>query len=73
MRPLTIRFEDDVFDELDILAQVYGMPKNTLVNLVVRAEFDRYASDPKVKKTLEQMKELQNLLLKFANENEPLV
>lgn len=69
MKPITIRLEDDVADELEGLSKVLGASKNSVVNLLIRQEYNKYNEDPKIKKILEQMAELKAVFERFNNEN----
>ncbi len=68
MKPLTIRMEDDVAQELNSLSEILGISKNGIVNLLIRQEYSKYHEDPKIKKTLDQMAELRAMLEKFNAE-----
>lgn len=68
MKALSVRFEDDVFEELNQLSGILGTSKNQIVNMLVRQEYSKYGEDPKMKVVLEQMKEMREMLTKFQNQ-----
>lgn len=65
MKTLTIRLEDDVHEELERLVTILNCSKNGLVEMLIRQEFNKFTSDPKIKKALDQIQEMRNLLDKF--------
>lgn len=65
MKSMTVRLDDDVALELDSLSQVLGASKNSIVNLLIRQEYNKYHEDPKIMKALEQMAELRAVLERF--------
>jgi len=67
-RTFSVRVDDDVFEELEVLARVTGQSKNAVVNNLIRAEYDKYDSDPKVKLAIKQLKELKETLERFEAE-----
>lgn len=69
MKPITIRLEDDVAVELEGLSKVLGTSKNSIVNLLIRQEYNKYNEDPKIKRALEQMAELRAVFERFNAEN----
>ena len=72
MKSLTIRLDDDVAQELQSLSEVLGASKNSIVNLLIRQEYNKYHEDPKIMKALEQMAELRAVFERFNAENEAL-
>lgn len=62
MRRFSVRFEDDVANELDYLATLMNKSKNDILNALVRAEYDKYESDPKIALAIEQMNILKETL-----------
>lgn len=69
MKALSVRLEDDVYSELDSLSHILGTSKNSIINMLIRSEYNKYYEDPKIKKFLEQANELKALLAKFSSEN----
>jgi len=67
-RTFSVRVDDDVFNELEVLARATGQSKNAVVNNLIRAEYDKYDSDPKVKLAIKQLKELQETFERFEAE-----
>lgn len=65
----TIRFDDDVSEELENLAKLLNMSQNTVVNMLVRQEYNKYYEDPVVKRAISQMNELREVLERFNEEN----
>ena len=59
MRKITIRFEDDVANELDYLSAAYKVSKNEVINALVRAEYNKFESDPKFKVAIEQFHKIK--------------
>lgn len=64
----TLRLEPDVEKELDELASMYGVSKNTVVNSLIRAEYDKVSSDPKIKLALDKINELKSWLEQAQNQ-----
>lgn len=62
MRRFSVRFEDDVANELDYLATLMNKSKNDILNALVRAEYNKYESDPKIALAIEQMNTLKETL-----------
>lgn len=62
MRRFSVRFEDDVANELDYLATLMNKSKNDILNALVRAEYNKYESDPKIALAIEQMNILKETL-----------
>lgn len=69
MKAFTVRFDDDVDNELETLANLLGMSKNQVLTLMIRTEYNKYAEDPKVKKAFEQFNEMKSMFERFAQEN----
>lgn len=65
MQAFTVRFDEDVYRELSFLADLSGVSKNALVNQLVRAEFNKYQEDPKIKKMLDNVAEFKGMLEEF--------
>lgn len=70
MKAITIRFDDDVFEELSFLSDLSKVSKNTLVNQLIRAEFNKYQDDPKIKKMLDNVVEFKGMLEEFQKKIE---
>lgn len=70
MKATTIRFEDDVFKELEFLSNLCNISRNALVNQLVRAEFNKYQEDPKIKKMLDNVAEFKGMLEEFQKKLE---
>lgn len=70
MKAITIRFEDDVYNELAFLSDLASVSRNALVNQLVRAEFHKYQDDPKIKKMLDNMVEFKGMLEEFQKKLE---
>lgn len=70
MKATTIRFEDDVFKELEFLSDLCNISRNALVNQLVRAEFNKYQEDPKIKKMLDNVAEFKGMLEEFQKKLE---
>lgn len=66
---ISVRLDDDVKMECDKLCSVYGLSKNSLISMLIRQEYNKIDSDPKIKKALEQINELKSLVEKFNSEN----
>lgn len=56
---MNLRLEDDVAPELDRLSEVYHMNKTELLNNLIRIEYHRLDTDPKVQETLEKVRYLR--------------
>ena len=56
------RFDVDVANELDFLATLYNASKNEVLNSLIRAEYNRHESDPKIQLAIEQMNILKETL-----------
>ena len=65
MQAFTVRFDEDVYNELSFLSDLYGVSKNAVVNQLIRAEFNQYQEDPKIKKMLDNVAEFKGLLEEF--------
>ena len=72
MVQFSLRMEDDVANELTTLSNILGVSKNALLNMLIRQEFNKYESDPKIKKALEQLGEFRKLIERFNDENKQL-
>lgn len=70
MQAFTVRFEEDVYNELSFLADLSGVSKNALVNQLIRAEFNKYQEDPKIKKMLDNVAEFKGMLEEFQKKLE---
>lgn len=70
MKAITIRFEDDVYNELAFLSDLSKVSRNALVNQLVRAEFNKYQDDPKIKKMLDNVAEFKGMLEEFQKKLE---
>lgn len=68
MRGLTIRFEDDVFEELSQLAYITKQSKNSIVNACIRSEYNKYHDDPKIQLALKQLSELAGVVERMNEE-----
>lgn len=68
MRKFSVRFDDDVANELDYLATLMNKSRNEILNLLVRAEYHKYESDPKMALALEQMQTLKETLSQMENQ-----
>lgn len=67
---LTVRLDEDVKKELDNLCSVYGVSKNYLVSMLIRQEYNKVETDPKIQKTLEQINQLKSLIEQFSNDDD---
>lgn len=68
MRRFSVRFEDDVANELDYLATLMNKSKNDILNLLVRAEYNKFERDPKMALAIEQMQTLKETLSQMENQ-----
>ena len=68
MRRFSVRFEDDVANELDYLATLMNKSKNDILNLLVRAEYNKFERDPKMALAIEQMQTLKETLSNMENQ-----
>ena len=68
MRRFSVRFEDDVANELDYLATLMNKSKNDILNLLVRAEYNKFERDPKMALAIEQMQTLKETLSHMENQ-----
>lgn len=50
-----VRVDSDVKAELEFLAGLYQTSQNDVVNNLIRAEYNKYKEDPKLKKMLDTM------------------
>ena len=63
MTRFTARFDDDVMDELKDISRITGQSMNTVLNVAVRECYQHYGVDPKVKATLEELKNAEAYLM----------
>ena len=70
MKKLTIRLEDEVYEELDTLSNLSDLSKNEIVNNLIRVEAHKVKEDPKVKLLIEQAKELKETFKRMNDELE---
>lgn len=70
MQAFTVRFDEDVYNELSFLADLCGVSKNAVVNQLIRAEFNKYQEDPKIKKMLDNVAEFKGMLEEFQKKLE---
>ena len=68
MKRFSVRFEDDVANELDYLATLMNKSKNDILNLLVRAEYNKFERDPKMALAIEQMQTLKETLSQMENQ-----
>ena len=68
MRRFSVRFDDDVANELDYLATLMNKSKNDILNLLVRAEYNKFERDPKMALAIEQMQTLKETLSQMENQ-----
>lgn len=69
MKTLTVRFDDDVYNEICELAKITGNSKNSIINLCVRDEYQKVGQDPKIKLAFEKLNEIKKT---FESLNEQL-
>lgn len=65
MKTLTVRLTEDVHAELEHLSNILDCSKNSLVEMLIRQEYSKYESDPKLREALDQMQQLKDLLSSF--------
>lgn len=70
MKATSIRFEDEVYEELVYLADLLNISRNTLVNNLVRTEYNKFKSDPVLLKKTERLMELKSMLEDFQKKVE---
>lgn len=62
MPSICIKFNDDVYKELDYLSKVLGLSKNNVIRMLIRQEYDRYESDPVIKEAISKMFAIRDIL-----------
>lgn len=62
MKPITFRLEDEVYDQLVELSEVFDKSMNTTINDCVRSIYDQYKGDPKAQYAIEQLRDLKGYL-----------
>lgn len=70
MKQTTIRLDDEVYNELVFLSDLCQLSRNVLVNNLIRAEFNKYQEDPKIKKMLDNVVEFKGMLEEFQKKLE---
>lgn len=65
---LTVRLDDDVYNELDTLCEMFSVSKNELIVNLIRNEYHKYKEDPKIALVLKQAADLQETLKKYQKE-----
>lgn len=68
MQKLTVRFEDDVYEELKKIGSLTGQSLNSVCNALVREKYNTIEGDPKVKLAFEKLNELKATLEKMNEE-----
>lgn len=67
MKAFTVRFDDDVYRELDEISLMLKQSKNQIVNDLVRQSYNQLiAEDPKVREAIDKLNEFKSMLEKFA-------
>lgn len=61
MRKITVRLEDDVFDEYSKLQNLLDVSGNKLINTLIRAEYNHYTADPKYQKAIDMLNETKKV------------
>lgn len=61
MRKITVRLEDDVFDEYSKLQNLLDVSGNKLINTLIRAEYNHYKADPKYQKAIDMLNETKKV------------
>lgn len=69
MKNFSIRLDDEVNKELEVLAQAVGGSKNSVIVSLIRAEYDKYDSDPKIQMAFRQLRELRETFERFEAES----
>lgn len=62
MPSICIKFDDDLYKELDHLSKVLGMSKNNVIRMLIRQEYNRYESDPVIQEALSKMFAIREIL-----------
>lgn len=57
MRKITVRLEDDVFEEYLKLQNILHVSGNRLINTLIRAEYNHYEADPEYQKAIDMLNE----------------
>lgn len=65
MKTITIRLADDVHAELEHLSTILDCSKNSLVEMLIRQEYSKYETDPKLKEALDQIQQIRELISSF--------
>ena len=61
-KTLTVRLEEDVFEELGYLSSVHGTSMNKVVSLLIRQEYNNYQADPKIVEMLDKLQRMREIL-----------
>lgn len=62
MHPYSIRFDDQVKQELEYLANLYGMSKSQVIQLLIRQEYSKTKNDPVVTAAAETLAKLREIV-----------
>lgn len=69
----SLRMDEEVATELMKLSELLDVSRNALLNMLIRQEYNKYDSDPKIKLALNQIGEFRRILEKFQSETKQLV
>lgn len=69
MKTLTVRFDDTVYSEVKELSSLFNCSMNEVVVNSIREMYSKVGEDPEVKKALNQLQQMKELLDKFNEEN----
>lgn len=67
MKTFTYRMKDDVYEELESLSALLKVSKTQVLDNLIRFEYNKFESDPEVKKALGLLSELQALTDKYTS------
>lgn len=62
MHPYSIRFDDQVKAELEYLANLYGMSKSQVIQLLIRQEYNKTQDDPVVRDLASKLAAMRSIL-----------
>lgn len=68
MKTISVRLQDDVYNELSELAKLRGSSMNSIVSDLIRGTYHEIKKDPKVETALKQMNQLRELIESFSAE-----
>lgn len=68
MKTFTLRLDEEPYGELEKLSTIYGLSKTAVLTNLIRAEYNKYESDPNIQKALDMLSDLKGVLSKYQEQ-----